>query len=87
LEVFIEWYNQHRPHTTLNGQTPEEGHFKRFPANRRPRIEPRPAWPRGAPCALPHALVAGQPGARLEVEVEHFRGFSHLPIIRLRCAS
>jgi putative transposase len=87
MEVFVEWYNQHRPHTTLNGQTPDEVHFKRFPASRRPRIEPRPAWPRGAPCASPHVLVAGKPGARLEVEVEHFHGHAHLPIIRLRRAA
>jgi hypothetical protein len=41
----------------------------------------------GAPCASPHALVAGKSGARLEVEVEHFQGHAHLPIIRLRRAA
>ena len=46
---------------TLGGKTSDEVYFHRFPANRRPRIEPRPAWPRGSPCALPHALVAGKP--------------------------
>src|SRR5207245_2086493 len=61
----LDWYNQHRPHSTLGGQTPDELYFERFPANRRPRLEPRSTWPRGSPCALPHALVAGKPGARL----------------------
>jgi hypothetical protein len=87
IEVFVEWYNQHRPHTALNGQTPEEVHFKKFPACRCPRIEPRATWPRASPCASPHALLAGKPGARFELEVEHFRGHSHLPIVRLRRAA
>jgi hypothetical protein len=38
----LDWYNQHRPHSTLGGKTPDEVYFQRFPANRRPRIEPRP---------------------------------------------
>jgi len=53
------------------------------PANRRPRIEPRPQWPRGSLRALPNALVAGKPGARFDVEIEHVDGHAHLPIIRL----
>jgi len=31
----IGWYNEHRPHTTLKGTTPNEIYFKRFPANRK----------------------------------------------------
>jgi len=87
IGLLIDWYNQHRPHMTLGGKTPDEVYFGRFPANRRPRIEPRPAWPRGAPCALPHALIAGKPGARFDVEVEHIHGHAHLPIVRLRRAA
>jgi putative transposase len=87
LGLLIGWYNEHRPHMTLGGMTPDEVYFKRFPAQRRPRIEPRLAWPRGSPCALPHALVAGKPGARFDVEVEHLSGHAHLPIIRLRRAA
>ena len=37
---YIDWYNKHRPHTTLRGRTPNEVYFGRKPANRRPRIEP-----------------------------------------------
>ncbi len=46
---FIDWYNEHRPHQTLNGMTPNEVYSKeKFPANRRPRTEPRKGWPRGS---------------------------------------
>jgi hypothetical protein len=55
--------------------------------NRKPRIEPRSRWPRGSPCAQPHALVAGKPGARFHVEVEHVDGRPALPIVRLRRAA
>ena len=87
LVIVLDWYNQHRPHSTLEGKTPDEVYFQRFPANRRPRLEPRSVWPRGSPCALPHALVAGKPGARFDVEVEHVAGHAHLPIVRLRRAA
>ncbi len=83
----VGWYNEFRPHTTLNGCTPNERYFKRFPANRKPRIEPRPQWPRGSPCAKPHALVAGKAGTRFNMEVEHLDGYAQLPIIRLRRAA
>ena len=87
LDLLIDWYNQHRPHMTLGGKTPDEVYFHRFPANRRPRIEPRLAWPRGSPCALPHALMAGKPGARFNVHVERLGGHAHLPIVRLQRAA
>jgi transposase InsO family protein len=67
---WIGWYNEHRPHFGLSGRTPNEVYFRRFPANRRPRIEPRPNWPRASPCARPIVLVAGQPGDRFLIELE-----------------
>jgi len=85
--TLVGWYTEFRPHTPLNGCTPNERYFKRFPANRRPRIEPRPLWPRGSPCALPHALVAGNAGVKFDAEVEHLDGHTQLPIIRLRRAA
>ena len=87
LDLLIDWYNQHRPHMTLGGKTPDEVYFHRFPANRRPRIEPRPAWPHGSSCALPHALIAGKSGARFNVQVERFGGHTHLPIVKLQRAA
>jgi putative transposase len=77
LLSFADWYNEHRPHMTLEGRTPNEAYFDRRPANRRPRIEPRPRWPRRSPCARPPTLVAGKPGDRFQLQVEHHDGGKH----------
>ena len=69
LNSFFSWYNEHRPHATLHGKTPNEVYLGLRPANRRPRIEPRKRWPRSAPCAAPRTLVAGQPGDRFALQV------------------
>ena len=69
LAVISQWYNGHRPHVTLSGQTANEVYEKRFPANRKPRIEPRPRWPRGSPWAQPWALVGGKPEQLFETTV------------------
>jgi hypothetical protein len=87
LIVLLDWYNEHRPHMTLGGKTPDEVYFRRFPANRRPRIEPRVRWPRRSPCAGPQALVAAKPGTRFDIEVEHIGGHAHVPVVRLRRAA
>jgi len=82
-----EWYNQYRPHSSLGARTPDERYFGRFPANRRPRFEPRDRWPRGSPSARRWALVRGKPGARLELAVEFHAGRKHLPVVRIRRAA
>ncbi len=84
LFAIAEWYNQHRPHATLGGKTPNEVYYSLFPANRKPRFEPRAAWPRALPCAAPRTLVKGQSGARLELLMTFHKGRKHLPIITLR---
>jgi putative transposase len=85
--LLIAWYNHHRPHTTLGGKTPDEVYGSLFPANRRPRLEPRATWPRGSPCAWPQALIAGKPGAKFRLDVERMKGHAHLPIVRLQRAA
>ena len=81
---FMDWYNEHRPHATLNGKTPNEVYSKeKFPANRKPRIEPREKWPRASFCAKPQTLVAGQPGDRFLMRVDFYQGHQHLPIVTL----
>ena len=62
VALLVEWYNEHRPHTGLAGATPNETYEGLRPGNRRPRIEPRPGWPRPSPCAKPQVLVAGAAG-------------------------
>jgi hypothetical protein len=84
LDAIAQWYNGSRCHTWLDGRTPDEVYRSRFPANRKPRYEPRPRWPRGSPCAKPWALVRGSPGVRLALEVSFHAGRKHLPIVKLR---
>ena len=86
LNLTVAWYNQSRPHTWLGGRTPNEAYFASFPANRRPRFEPRKQWPRGSPCAKPWALVRGSPGVKLTLEVSYHHGRKHLPIVMLKRA-
>jgi len=87
LSAIVQWYNRHRPHEYLGGKTPDEVYYAQFPANRRPRFEPRAAWPRASPCARPQTLVKGQPGARLTLEIRFHRGRRHLPIVMLKRAA
>jgi transposase InsO family protein len=47
LSLWSRWYNAHRPHEVLVAPTPDEVYFRRRPACRAPRNEPRPRWPRG----------------------------------------
>jgi len=83
----VRLYNELRPHTWLRGKTPNEAYLGHFPANRKPRYEPRSPWPRGSPCAKPWALVRGSPGAKLTLEVSFHNGKKHLPIVKVKHAA
>ena len=87
LILAAEWYNRFRPHSWLNGRTPNEVYDGKFPANRRPRLEPRDRWRRSSPCAKPWALVRGSPGAKLTMEVQFYAGRKHLPIVSVHRAA
>jgi len=87
LILFRDWYNEHRPHMTLEDKTPNEVYFKRREANAKPRIEPREHWPRGSPCAKPQTLVAGKPGDRFTLQVDFHEGRRYLPIVALKRAA
>jgi hypothetical protein len=84
LQLFQHWFNEHRPHDALGGRTPDQVYKRRFPANRKPRFEPRARWKKAFPCARPWALTRGSPGARLELNVEFHDRRRHLPIVTLR---
>ena len=87
LMSFLNWYNEYRPHMTLEGRTPNEAYFRRRPANRLPRLEPRQQWPRRSRCAKPRTLVAGQPGDRFSLEIGYHDGRRHLPVVSLSRAA
>ncbi len=84
LRVIIDWYNEHRPHETLDGKTPNEAHYACPAANEQPRFEPRTRWLRGSPCAAPQVGVDGDPGDRLLFEIDCLEGRRHLPVLRIR---
>ncbi|MDH3672994.1 MAG: DDE-type integrase/transposase/recombinase, partial [Gammaproteobacteria bacterium] len=81
IGYFVEWYNETRPHSALDGQTPNEVYNGLLAANRRPRIEPRERWHRRSPCAKPRSLVAGKPGDQFTLNIDYHAGRSHLPIV------
>ena len=84
---FGGWYNQHRPHTTLGGRTPDEAYHRLCPMNRQPRFEPREDWPRRFPCAKPVTLVKGKPGVRLACEITFQGKRRHLPVVTMKRAA
>ena len=67
LDAIAQWYNESRPHTWLGGKTPNEVYNGHYPANRRPRFEPRSHWPRGSPCAKALGIGAWQPRCKADV--------------------
>jgi len=87
LSLFVDWYNEQRPHAGLAGAAPDEIYFGRLPALRRPRFEPRARWPRNARCARPQAPVRGRPGVNLALDVAFMVGRAHLPIVTLTRAA
>ena len=84
LDHYVSWYNAERPHSRFGARTPDELYFGTIPACRRPRFETRARWPRRSPCAQPHALVRGRPGAVVELVLDNRGGRKHLPIVSLR---
>jgi len=84
LDHSVDWYNAERPHSRFGARTPDEVYFNRFPACRRPRYETRERWPRRSPCAEPHALIRGRPGAVVELCIGYHAGRRHLPLVTLK---
>jgi len=82
-KLFFEWYNDFRPHMSLNGKTPNEVYFHRRAANTKPRIETRPRAKHSTPCAAPRMCIAGRAGAKVKVRLDFLEGRPHLPIIKI----
>ena len=84
LSCYISWYNQFRPHSFLEGKTPQEVYEDLAPANSKARYEPRSRWPRGSPCAAPQTMIKGRRGSKLVLVIGYFEGRKHLPVIELK---
>ena len=84
LALFSDWYNHHRPHSALCGQTPAEIHHGMKPAGLRSRFEPRARWPAGASSK---ASASRKRGDTIRLEVSHHSGRRHLPIVALKRAA
>jgi transposase InsO family protein len=83
---YVIWYNEHRPHQTLHGRTPNEVYESRFPAREGPRLEPRPKYPLKARDGnQPSTLV--RRAANLQVVVTYLDDRRRLPIISLKQAA
>lgn len=87
LKTYFAWYNEHRPHATLAGKTPNEVYLRLRPANQLPRIEPRKGWPRASRCAQPCTPIAGHSGDRFTLHIDFYDSRCHLPIVTLNRAA
>ncbi len=65
IEIYVDWYHQHRPHQALGGSTPNAGRA----------AEP----PERGPLARGDPALRAQRLAGLRVRVEPFKGRQHLP--------
>jgi transposase InsO family protein len=83
LSLYVSWHNGHRPHSVLGGSTPDEIYYRRRPASRSPRFEPRPRWPRRLRCVSRQTLIRGRLGVCLQLEVRYSAERRHLPIFTL----
>jgi putative transposase len=87
LALYFRWFEEHRPHQGLGGRTPREAFNGLAPANRRPRFEPRPRWPKESGCAHPLARPKPNAGGELALIVAFADDERQLPIIALRRAA
>lgn len=81
LALFVDWYNEMRPHRGLRGDTPNEVYFGRPRARAAPRFEVRGPYP------ARDVELRAEAGTVVELHVERFRGREHLPVIELRRAA
>jgi putative transposase len=77
LRWYSNWFNAHRPHTTLDGRTPNDIINGR--TRRRRRIETRSRWP--------HRPRGRSSGGKLALDLSYVAGKKHLPVIELRRAA
>jgi len=84
LSLYLTWYNEDRPHSTLCGRTPNEVSEGRIPARDRPPFETRA---RTAPTHTDTPIALFKRATDLRLVVTHLEGRRHLPIVALRSAA
>ncbi len=82
VELFVQWYNVHRPHSSLGGATPDEVFFHRPAARDGPRFECRAKWPLREGVSL-----RADQGAAVQLAVTFLEGRRHLPVVELSRAA
>ena len=87
IRLAVEYYNHHRPHTFLNGKTPNEACYPSIPTQIAPRFEPRKRWPSESKCASPQASVKDEPGEKFKLHISYYEGRKHLPIVELKAVA
>ena len=85
LSAYLRWYNEVRPHQSLGGRTPIDVCVG-LAARDEPPFETRPRLKDKSTREGTIPLVA-QRLTRLELEVTHFEGRAHLPIVALKRAA
>jgi hypothetical protein len=86
-QLIVDWYNEHRPHMTLEGETPNEVYVSREAANEQPRFELRERWPRDSPCAKPQVEIEGELGDLILLDIDCLESRRHVPVINVRRAA
>ena len=83
IEVFVSWYNCHRPHTSLDVRTPNEVYHGLEADSQRPRVEPRAHWPARSPCASPQVPVNTQ-ARRVHLTIDYLHRRRDLLIVTIK---
>jgi putative transposase len=81
ITLYLTWYNEHRPHSSLGGRTPNEVSENRIPAKGSPRFETRP---RESPTNGDTPVTISTRSTNIHLDISYLEGRKHLPIVSLR---
>jgi transposase InsO family protein len=89
LELYAQWFNEHRPHQGLGGKTPNEIFEGRVAARDGPKWETRRSCQRRVSNDRDRtrAALRDERGTAIELVVRRVEGRAHLPIVELRRAA
>ena len=84
----VDWYNEHRPHMTFSGKTPNEVYFSRSPANEQPPSNRVAIGHAGRSlCETTSGHGRRVLAIHVIIEIDCHEGRRHLPIVRTRHAA